>query len=725
MPFLNVLPGHTGSVDCGLVYYLKHLHIRLPVPVPLAKVELDVKVVNFVSEIQLTQQYVNKESRPIEAVYLFPVEEESAVVEFEAYVDGCEIKTEVKEKEIARKEYQEAVAQWKTAFLLEEVKSDVFEIKLGHLKPGSTAKVVIKYISELPVEGNAVRLTIPTTIAPRYTPPTDNTEEAMMLSCIKYASESPAPLMITANVYSKGAIKSVKSPTHPLISLPFENEDGMNLSTNSFVGNVSDMNKDFILMIECENIHTPVVHVERSSKLEATAAMVSLVPEFKLKDQKTEMIFLVDRSGSMGYVRDGGWFIFRDGGGGKASIEQAQEALKLFLHSLPVDCFFNIISFGSCFDSLFPESTQYTDETLDLAKSHVASMTANYGGTEIYSPMQAIFQQRDIPGYIRQVFVLTDGAVSNDDQVIKLVRQNSNRTRVFSLGLGSSASRHLVKGVARAGNGTSVFSIDGEDLRPKVMKLLKNSLQPSISDVKVEWKGENGTITCKQWQEPDVETKKTLLGYMKPKSTGAIPINGPAPAKMPPVYDGQRLLAFCLFPNKEKPTGVTIAADSPDGPLVVDLAIKESDLIEGEFVHQLAARKKIQDLEETTIADSASDEELKKAIVKLGITYSLASKHTSFVGVDRRDNYRYYGMMTSRSVQNQVPTGFGGNAIMNHHLASRMQPAQATMSDMSNMPASGGAIFQQQHGWPSAPGPPSHPGGAMFQQQQQVISRSM
>jgi hypothetical protein len=657
MPFLNVLPGHTGFVDCGLVYYLEHLHIRLPVPVPLAKVELDVKVVNFVSEIQLTQQYVNRESRPIEAVYLFPVEEEGAVVEFEAYVDGREIKTEVKEKEVARKEFQDAVAQHKTAFLLEETKADVFQIMVGHLKPGSTAKVVIKYISELPVEGRSVRLTVPTTIAPRYTPPSDNTEEARMLSGINYASDSSAPLRITTNVYSKGDIKTVKSPSHLLISQPFKKEEGMNLSTNSLSGTVSDMNKDFILMIECKEIHSPVVHVEKSSKLEAIAAMVSLVPEFKLKDQKTEMIFLVDRSGSMG-----GHSRMRHGGG-KSSIEQAKEALKLFLHSLPVDCFFNIISFGSRFDSMFPKSTQYTDHTLDMAKSHVASMTAGYGGTEIYSPLQSIFQQKDIVGYTRQVFVLTDGAVSNDEQVIKLVRTNSNQTRVFSLGLGSSASRHLVKGVARAGNGTSVFSMDGEDLRPKVMKLLKNSLQPAINNIKVEWKGENGPITCKQWQEPEVETKKTLLGYMKPKSTGAIPVNGPAPSRMPPVYDGQRLLAFCLFPNKEKPTGVTIAADSTDGPLTVDLVIKESDWIEGEFVHQLAARKKIQDLEETSIADSASDEELKKAIVKLGVTYSLASKHTSFVGVDPIGNRKsYYGMMAQRNVPNQEHQGFGFTA---------------------------------------------------------------
>ena len=117
-----------------------------------------------------------------------------------------------------------------------------------------------------------------------------------------------------------------------------------------------------------------------------------------------------------------------------------------------------------------------------------------------------------------------------------------------------------MKGIARAGNGTSVFSNEGEDLRPKVMGLLKNSLQPAISDVRVEWKDAAGTAIKydAMTMEEETETKKTLLGYMKPKmkKQQQVSIAGPAPSKLPPVYDGQRLLAFCLFSDKENPVGV-------------------------------------------------------------------------------------------------------------------------------------------------------------------------
>ena len=51
--------------------------------------------------------------------------------------------------------------------MLEETTPDIFKIKVGQLKPGSGAKIRIVYISELPVEEKAIRLTIPTTISPR------------------------------------------------------------------------------------------------------------------------------------------------------------------------------------------------------------------------------------------------------------------------------------------------------------------------------------------------------------------------------------------------------------------------------------------------------------------------------------------------------------------------------------------------------------------------------
>ena len=95
MPFLNHFREDVNC-ECGLVTFLEGLHISHPVPVPLNRVHVTAKVVDFVAQVTVEQHYVNQEKQPIEAVYKFPVEEEAAVVEFQAEIDGRIVKTIVK-----------------------------------------------------------------------------------------------------------------------------------------------------------------------------------------------------------------------------------------------------------------------------------------------------------------------------------------------------------------------------------------------------------------------------------------------------------------------------------------------------------------------------------------------------------------------------------------------------------------------------------------------------
>jgi len=88
------------------------------------------------------------------------------------------------------------------------------------------------------------------------------------------------------------------------------------------------------------------------------ALMTTLVPKFALKSQKPEIIFIADRSGSMG-----------------GQIPTLVAALKVFLKSIPVGCMFNICSFGSKHSFLWSESKIYDEETLAEA---IASVEPHY-----------------------------------------------------------------------------------------------------------------------------------------------------------------------------------------------------------------------------------------------------------------------------------------------------------------------------------------------------------
>ena len=81
---------------------------------------------------------------------------------------------------------------------------------------------------------------------------------------------------------------------------------------------------------------------------------MTLCPQIDFDDEKRELVFLVDRSGSMG----GGWS--PNGGTDEAcGIEQAKRALQLFFRSLPEDCYINIVGFGSSHQFLWPTSVKY------------------------------------------------------------------------------------------------------------------------------------------------------------------------------------------------------------------------------------------------------------------------------------------------------------------------------------------------------------------------------
>jgi hypothetical protein len=107
---------------------------------------------------------------------------------------------------------------------------------------------------------------------------------------------------------------------------------------------------------------------------------------------------------------------------------------------LPQDTYFNVVSFGSGSNSLFGSSVKYSNKEVDRAVNEVKQMSADMGGTEIYSPLQNLLNAKTIEGYPKQIFLLTDGGVSNTEGVIKMVGKNNKYSRVHTIGIGNGAS---------------------------------------------------------------------------------------------------------------------------------------------------------------------------------------------------------------------------------------------------------------------------------------------
>lgn len=185
----------------------------------------------------------------------------------------------------------------------------------------------------------------------------------------------------------------------------------------------------------------------------------------------SEFIFVLDRSGSM------------SGG----SINKAKEALKFFLKSLPQKSRFNIVSFGSSFKKMFKKPIEYSPKNIAIALAEVSTFKADLGGTEILTPLNAIFQQKPFKNYQRNIFLLTDGAVGNQEAIFKLISKSCiyNNQRIFSIGIGSGCSESLVRKTAQLGGGSSIFISNEEDMGEKIINLLNDSISPSLTDFSV------------------------------------------------------------------------------------------------------------------------------------------------------------------------------------------------------------------------------------------------
>ena len=638
----NTTSGKEEPVRCGLVAVAERLaELCLSHAVPLQSVRLDVKVVDLTARVEVTQEFVNREAGTIECVYYFPVEEEAAVVEFTAELEGRTIKTEVKRKEEARKDYETAVERRQTAVLLEERKQDILCVKVGALSPGSGCTVRIVYLSELPVQGGQARLTVPTTVAPRYTTGQGGAD----LAALQHSTASPAPLTLQLQLVSQTEILGVSSPSHALSQSTQSRPDpGYHQATAKMAASTADMDRDLVVLLETAEPGRPRLVLERNAA-GSVVAMLTLVPQFKLQDEPMEAVFLVDCSGSMQ----------------GQSIHLAREALLIFLHSLPATSHFNIVMFGSRYNSLYPASRPYDDATLGEAKQLVTELQANLGGTEILQPLKFVLQQPVLAGLARRVFLLTDGQVSNSSEVVHLVRKHRNANRVFSLGVGAGADRHLVKGAARAGGGTAAFTSEGEAIAPAVLRQLREARQPCVAEVAVRWGRTGSWEGGARVQAEIVETKKTLLGFGKPKveqKTEKFSIHNQVPATINPIYDGQRIIVYKLLDETlELDDEVSIKAKTPEGDLEVSLPVNKDSFLVGNSLHQLCARKLIQEIEEEE--EHEEPEASRRLIEELGLQYSLASRHTSFVGVDEKQG-KVDCHMTTRQVPNQLPNNWGG-----------------------------------------------------------------
>ncbi|EON68733.1 hypothetical protein W97_07991 [Coniosporium apollinis CBS 100218] len=692
---------------CGF-YYTIPVHSQWHIAyqkhyLPQVELKAHTTVLSTTSRTKLTQAFINPSDKGIKQLrYTFPLYNGVSVVGFTCHVGDRVIEGVVKEKEKARAVYQEAVDRGETAGLLEQLPdaSDVFTTTVGNVPAGAKIVVEITYLGELKhdAEVDGIRFTIPTSISPRY-----GTYPGELARAGGSPAQSNGGMQITVDaIVSEGSfIRKLQSPSHPIAvsmgttsTAPDEDPQMTKASATLTLGSC-ELEKDFILQIVAKDTGVPKAMLETHPALpHHRALLATLVPKFSLPAAKPEIVFVCDRSGSMGGRK----------------MPAAVSALKIFLKSLPIGVKFNICSFGSSHSFLWPKSQSYSQSTLDEAVRHVEIFQANYGGTEMYAPLMATIERR-FKDMSLEVMLLTDGEIWDQDQLFtylnKEVNQSTAPIRVFTLGVGNSVSHALIEGVARAGNGFSQAMGEEEKLDTKVVRMLKGALSPHVNDYTIEIVYGKGLDTeapgnaDTDTDEEDFEIIEKVSDCLRVKldlsreaPQEEKPLAAPKPISlfdtsvdldkdepMPADHDGQarykhlphisvpKLLQAPhrippLFPfirtsiyllmspdteQKHPPKSVILRGTSQHGPLELEIPVQVLEQ-PGQTIHQLAAREAIRELEDgrgwlteakcedgTLLKDKYPgrfEEMVEREAVRLGLQYQVGGKWCSFVAVE-------------------------------------------------------------------------------------------
>ena len=180
-------------------------------------------------------------------------------------------------------------------------------------------------------------------------------------------------------------------------------------------------------------------------------------------------IFLIDQSGSMN----------------GDSIEIASKALLLFLQSLPAGSYYQIIGFGSEFKKYDEIPKVYNENNIKKSKEIINKLKADLGGTNIYNPLNDIYNSDKIYEKInlpKIIFLLTDGEIDNKNETLELIEKNIDKFSIYSIGIGNNFDQDLIKNAGIIGKGDYNFCSDVKNLNAVIATEINNSINPYISD---------------------------------------------------------------------------------------------------------------------------------------------------------------------------------------------------------------------------------------------------
>lgn len=139
-------------------------------PCALKHTDVKAEISGRFSRVTVTQRYHNPYPDKIEAVYTFPLSDRAGVDRMNMTIGDRVIVGEVKEREAARRVYEQAREAGRTASLLEQERPNIFTQSVANIDPGATINIEISYVETVAERDGELVFDFPTVVSPRYIP---------------------------------------------------------------------------------------------------------------------------------------------------------------------------------------------------------------------------------------------------------------------------------------------------------------------------------------------------------------------------------------------------------------------------------------------------------------------------------------------------------------------------------------------------------------------------
>jgi Ca-activated chloride channel family protein len=577
--------------------------------VPLKHTGIKTEISGFVARSEVTQEFENVSTDAVEAIYVFPLPHDSAVDGMTMTVGEREIHAVIKEREAARKIYEQARSSGHTAALLDQERPNIFTQSVTNIPPGGKVQIKLSVIELLKYEAGVYEFAFPLVVGPRYIPgnptgagdhgtmpDTDQVPDASRISPPVAGVHTDAPtaghdVSMEVNLAAGVPVGNVESTSHKV----FADRTGADSYHVTLAEQAVLPNKDFILKYKVAGtgINDAVLaHADKSGGYFTLILQPPDRPQEKALVPR-QLILMLDTSGSM-------WGF---------PLEMAKKTIQRALDNLRKDETFNLITFSGDTRILFPEPVPATPENVAQAKKVLAGAYGS-GGTEMMKAIRTALG--DDAGAnkpmeadpIRVVCFMTDGYVGNDADIIAEIKKHSD-ARVFSFGIGTAVNRFLLAKMAEEGHGDVEFVTAPGEAQAAADRFYERVHSPVLTNISIDWNGLPVTDVYPKDVRDLFSAKPVIItGRYAGNPAGKITIKG---------YQGTGDYSRTI-PVDFSASGAGNAA-----------------------LEKIWARSKVEDLmSQDWNGIQSGSSKYKAEIIQVGLEHSLATQYTSFVAVEER-----------------------------------------------------------------------------------------